>query len=587
MPSLPAISNFPATLDDVISLAEFMDLASTTLADPAVTASSTTFNAPDTSRFSATGLFTIEGEHVRYTGKTPTSFTGCTREVFQSLGGFSAAPHPAGAIIEQLNIAALHAVLRDAVIAAETKVGSGASTPTSGQVLTGGTTPGTSAWGTVAAAIGYTPADAADTNDDVEGPSASTDGEVALYGDTTGKLLKRSNTLTGFLQLVSGVASAAALTLSQITTALGFTPANKAGDTFTGNVSLSKADASFAVASTNAGNSQVVVYDTTDGGVGLFNQDGTGFLAKFSAAGAWVSNIIKLTTTGVGILGDTPTVPLEFPDTVGCKIALWGGNGSGTSYGIGVESAEMRFASGGVFNFKTPGYNGSSALMLGASAEAYVGNPAGFYHFFDDYDNASVSSNSGRLLYSKSVTGSASITDSPGSGGGVIAMSTGATVSSVSEYVHSHQTVFDGILEVRFRFLFDVATSIGMYVGICNTFLSSPTTRLSIRFETANSDTVFFLERYQSSAATSFSMGLAPVANVWYQCQLLRTAPGGWSAKIIREDNGQTGTASCTGVSSSSNAAPGTILVSRAAANRTLLVDYCYMRHNNRPLLAW
>lgn len=242
MPSLPAISNFPATLDDVISLAEFMDLASTTLADPAVTASSTTFNSPDTSRFSATGIFTIEGEHVRYTGKTSTSFTGCTRGVFQTLGGFAPAPHPAGAVIEQLNIAALHAVLRDAVIAAETKVGSGASTPTSGKLLTGGVTAGTSSWqspaaitsGQIATALGYTPADVADTGDDVEGPSASTDGEVPLYSGTTGKLLKRSNTLTGFLQLASGVASAAALTLSQITTALGFTPVNKAGDSMSG-----------------------------------------------------------------------------------------------------------------------------------------------------------------------------------------------------------------------------------------------------------------------------------------------------------------------------------------------------------------
>jgi hypothetical protein len=290
VPSLPAISNFPATLDDVVSLAEFMDLAATTLADPAVTASSTTFNAPDTSRFSATGIFTIEGEHVRYTGKTSTSFTGCTRGVFQTLGGFAPAPHPAGAIIEQLNIAALHAALRDAVIAAETKIGSGASTPTSGKVLKGGTTPGTSAWDTVDNALGYTP---------VAGPSASTDGEVALYSGTTGKVLKRSNALTGFLQVASGVASAAALTLAQITTALGFTPANKAGDTFTGDVTIDKASAHFTVKGTDASPPYITTYDPTDGGWHFITDEGHLYFQSINGAQTFLGNVVSIDKAGV------------------------------------------------------------------------------------------------------------------------------------------------------------------------------------------------------------------------------------------------------------------------------------------------
>lgn len=51
---------------------------STTVSGTAVTAADTTIYATSTSGFPATGIVGIEGDKVIYTGKTATSFTGCT-----------------------------------------------------------------------------------------------------------------------------------------------------------------------------------------------------------------------------------------------------------------------------------------------------------------------------------------------------------------------------------------------------------------------------------------------------------------------------------------------------------------------------
>lgn len=53
---------------------------------------------------------------------------------------------------------------------------------------------------------------------DVLGPVASVDNELPLFSSTTGKAIKRSNTLSGFLQLTSGAVSA--LTASALKTAI-------------------------------------------------------------------------------------------------------------------------------------------------------------------------------------------------------------------------------------------------------------------------------------------------------------------------------------------------------------------------------
>ena len=59
---------------------------------------------------------------------------------------------------------------------------------------------------------------------DVTGGSASTDGELPLYNGTSGKALKRSNSLNGIVQLTSGVVSA--LTQAGLRTFLNYVKAD-------------------------------------------------------------------------------------------------------------------------------------------------------------------------------------------------------------------------------------------------------------------------------------------------------------------------------------------------------------------------
>jgi hypothetical protein len=163
MPDVAGTTNYPASLDTDFTLLPVRDLESTTLNAPGVTSSSTVFPVIDTTGWPSAGFFTIEGEHCSYTGKTLTSYTGCSRGLFQSLGGVAPAAHATAATINLLVIAATHQVQNDAIRAIETKVGVGASTPTNAKYLKGGATPGTSAWGDItsgeiAAALGFTPA---------------------------------------------------------------------------------------------------------------------------------------------------------------------------------------------------------------------------------------------------------------------------------------------------------------------------------------------------------------------------------------------------------------------------------------------
>lgn len=163
MPDVAGVTNYPASLDTDFTLLPVRDLESTTLDAPGVTSSSTVFPVIDTTGWPSAGFFTIEGEHCSYTGKTLTSYTGCSRGLFQSLGGVAPAAHATAATINLLVIAATHQVQNDAIRAIEAKVGVGASTPTNAKYLKGGATPGTSAWGDItsgeiAAALGFTPA---------------------------------------------------------------------------------------------------------------------------------------------------------------------------------------------------------------------------------------------------------------------------------------------------------------------------------------------------------------------------------------------------------------------------------------------
>lgn len=70
----------------------------TTLTDNPLSASATTINVADASRYQIEGWVRIEEEYIYYTGKTATSFTGCTRGKFNS----TAVQHSSGAQILQI-----------------------------------------------------------------------------------------------------------------------------------------------------------------------------------------------------------------------------------------------------------------------------------------------------------------------------------------------------------------------------------------------------------------------------------------------------------------------------------------------------
>ncbi|WP_025030386.1 hypothetical protein [Nitratireductor aquibiodomus] len=73
---------------------------------------------------------------------------------------------------------------------------------------------------------------------DIVGPNGATDGNVALFDGTTGKLLKEGGALGSAAFAATGdFATAAEGVLAQnAEPALGFTPVNRAGDTMTGKL---------------------------------------------------------------------------------------------------------------------------------------------------------------------------------------------------------------------------------------------------------------------------------------------------------------------------------------------------------------
>jgi hypothetical protein len=66
-----------------------------------IRADETSLPVISTSPFQDSGRITIEGERIRYTSKTPTSFEGCTRGADLQEGGTGPMPHPGGALVSQ------------------------------------------------------------------------------------------------------------------------------------------------------------------------------------------------------------------------------------------------------------------------------------------------------------------------------------------------------------------------------------------------------------------------------------------------------------------------------------------------------
>lgn len=146
-----ATTDFPGALDSKDSLVWAANNASTTLA--------TTINSTDTSivltsgaAFPSSGIVLIDSELIAYSSKATDTLTVQASPTGRGYESTTAAGHTAGAVVRLVISAASHNVQSDAIIATQTKIGTGASTPAANVVLTG-TGTGTSAWATISNAF--------------------------------------------------------------------------------------------------------------------------------------------------------------------------------------------------------------------------------------------------------------------------------------------------------------------------------------------------------------------------------------------------------------------------------------------------
>lgn len=128
----PGTSQYPTSLDSNTTLLTAVNGCSTTLSS-AVDNSQTSFTVVSTSCFPSTGIFTLESEVLIYTGKTSNTFTGLTRGAFST----TAVSHASGLSTRLAILAQYHNVTRDALIAVQTKLGTGSATATSNTVFRG------------------------------------------------------------------------------------------------------------------------------------------------------------------------------------------------------------------------------------------------------------------------------------------------------------------------------------------------------------------------------------------------------------------------------------------------------------------
>ena len=141
-------TNYPGSLDSAsggtpFGFANVRNFLSTTL-NGAHNAAVTTITVVSTTNFPTRGLISIDTEVISYTGTTATTFTGCTRGADST----TAASHSDAATVAQVPTAMNQNDVTGAVVAVETKLGTGSSTATANTVLRG-TGAGTTSFGQI------------------------------------------------------------------------------------------------------------------------------------------------------------------------------------------------------------------------------------------------------------------------------------------------------------------------------------------------------------------------------------------------------------------------------------------------------
>lgn len=121
---------YPAAVATDSDLYIAVNAVSTQLTDNPLSNSATTVNVVSTTSFPTVGFISIDSEIIKYTGKTGTSFTGCTR----GADGTTATSHVQNSQVFHNVIAAHHNVLKDEIIAIESQLN--AKLGTSGSAYT-------------------------------------------------------------------------------------------------------------------------------------------------------------------------------------------------------------------------------------------------------------------------------------------------------------------------------------------------------------------------------------------------------------------------------------------------------------------
>lgn len=106
---------FPTTVATDSDLYIAVNALSTQLTDNPLSAGATTVNVTSAALFPTVGFISIDNEIIKYTGKTGTSFTGCTR----AADGTSASSHVQNSQVFHNVIAVHHNALKDDLIATE------------------------------------------------------------------------------------------------------------------------------------------------------------------------------------------------------------------------------------------------------------------------------------------------------------------------------------------------------------------------------------------------------------------------------------------------------------------------------------
>jgi hypothetical protein len=136
----PGTLNYPSSLDNATTLFEVANNATTAVAVE-LSAVATTLDVSSTSAFPGSGAFSVGSEIIYYTGKNATQLTSLVR----ARQGTTAAVHVVGSLVQLRYTAGHHEAVRTSVIALQTKLGVGSSTPDTNKVLKG-TSAGVSEW---------------------------------------------------------------------------------------------------------------------------------------------------------------------------------------------------------------------------------------------------------------------------------------------------------------------------------------------------------------------------------------------------------------------------------------------------------